>query len=558
MPVTSFDRKQLILPAIIFLLALLIRLPGLTWGLKDSQHNQSLHPDEDLNFRITQAINPAHLDFAPGWYHYGTLYFTTFRIASDVVYGYSGSSDHPDTDWDYIRKGELAGRTVSLLAGALLCVVTFFAARRITTELGAAAAGIAMAVAPALVVHSRFATVDMLAALFAALSMLYALRIVADSDPPWMRTAILAGVCAGLSAGTKYTGGLAILMPLVALLVRRPTKTVLLALASVGASALAFVLSTPGVLVDTKRFLEDFNYERVHTAAGHDMVFTGTAPGYIFHIQNLFLGFGALMTVMGAAALVWAAFRKQQWAWVVLAFAVPYYLLIGGAQVKFIRYVFPLTFALAAGFGYAVGEGNRNGRAGHALVGLGIIGVGGFGGPTAGGLRGTWLFTAAMLGQDNRELVKPYVLAATPDGRDVTVGLISDPWFWSPTLYPDTTMARFFSPALRRSLLLASSHPHAEMYLPPDGSEPLPYDAGIVAMKPDYIAYSDFEVMYVDRVANLPQTPSGFIANVDRYKEFKKALEAAYTPAIQFGDAGDMVEDMRYVMPTVFVWKRKP
>jgi len=563
---TSFDLKRLILPAILFLVALLIRLPGLTWGLKDDQHNQSLHPDEELNFRVSRAIEPAHLSFTPGFYNYGTLYLTAFRVASDFAFAYSGGSDHPDMDWDYIRKGELAGRVVSMLAGSLLCVVVFFAARRFTSDIGAMAAGLCMAVAPALVVHSRFATVDVFATLFVALAALYALRLLVDENPQWVKCAILAGICAGLSAGTKYTGGLAVLMPLAAIALRRPPKALMLGAASALAAVLAFIVSTPGCLLDTAAFMRDFNYERVHSQTGQGMVFTGTLPGYLYHLDNLFLGMGFILTLLGFGALVWAAVRKERWVWVLLAFALPYYILIGRAEVKFMRYVFPVTLALAAGVGYAVGEGHRLRKGYGALVALGIFGIGGIG---PGGLRGAWFFTSAMIGPDNRELVKPNLkkegweapgeVLFDPDGKsaDVNVGLVSDPWFWSPTLYRDTALGRFIPAAIRKERLDASAHPHAEVYTPFDGSEAKSYDPGLIAQQPEYIAYSDFELMYVERVSKMEHVPDDFIDDVARYKEFRAALERDYKPDVQYGSSGDMVEDMRYVMPTVYVWIRK-
>ena len=561
-PKISFDLKRLILPAILFLLALLIRLPGLTWGLKDDQHNQSLHPDEELNFRVSRAIEPAHLSFTPGFYNYGTLYLTSLRIAGDVAFAYSGGADHPDMDWDYIRKGELAGRVVSMLAGSLLCVVVFFATRRITSDFGAMAAGVCLAASPGLVVHSRFATVDVFATLFVALAALYALRLLMDEDPPWLKCAILAGACAGLSAGTKYTGGLAVLMPLAAIGLRRPPKAVLLAASSALAAVLAFIVSTPGCLLDTQRFLQNFHDEMVHSQTGHGMVFAGTSSGFLYHIGNLFLGLGIILTLLGFGTLAWAVVRKERWVWVLLAFALPYYLLIGRAEVKFMRYVFPLTITFAAGVGYAVGEGHRLRKGYGTLVALGILGVGGI---DAGGLRGAWFFTSAMTSIDNRELVKPNLKQGgwpAPGEKavgtlDVNVGLISDPWFWSPTLYSDTAMGRFIPAAVRKERLDGSAHPHAEVYTPTDGSEAKPYDSGLIAMKPEYIAYSDFELMYVERVSKMEHVPDDFIDDVSRYKAFMAALEADYKPDAQYGGSGDMVEDMRYVMPTVYVWIRK-
>lgn len=558
-PKVLFDRKQWILPALLFLVAVLIRLPGLTWGLKDDQHNQSFHPDEELNYRVSRRIEPTHLKFTPDFYRYGTVYFTALRIAGDIAYGYGGGSDHPDSDWDYIRRGELAGRVITALSGALLCVTAYFLCLRFAGQLGAAASSLVLAVAPGLVVHSRFATVDVLATLFVALSGLYAIRLLLDEDPPWLKVAVLAGVFAGLSAGTKYTGALALLMPIAAIWLRRPPKPLQLTLASAVACVLTFIVSTPGCLLQSDVFLHDVQDEMKHTATGHGMVFTGTSSGFIFHLSNLCLGVGIILTFLGVGSLLWAATKKQHWALVLLAFALPYYVLIGRAEVKFMRYVFPLTVSVAAGVGYAVNEGQRRGKGGRALVALGILGIGGL---DAGGLRGAWFFTSAMLAPDSRELVKPRVLAAPHPSGDVTVGLITDPWFWSPTLYPDITVG-MVSPETKQRLMNSSQDPHVVRYVPIDGSPAVNYDSRLITeSKPDYVTYSDFESLYVERVARLgiaiENLPPDQAADVDRYKQFRSALQSAYVLDAQYGNSGDMVEDMRYVMPTVYVWKRKP
>ncbi len=80
---------------------------------------------------------------------------------------------------------------------------------------------------------------------------------------------------------------------------------------------------------------------------------------------------------------------------------------------------------------------------------------------------------------------------------------------------------------------------------------PIQYDPRLVTdVKPDYIAYSDFEAMYMERVMRMPTIPDNLAPDVERYKVFKAALEKDYKPWRQYGDWEDMVEDMRYVMPS--------
>ncbi len=106
---------------------------------------------------------------------------------------------------------------------------------------------------------------------------------------------------AGLSGSTKYTGVLGLLTLLVILYAYRKASFIKEALIAVGATAAAFVLATPGVLLDNERFMHDFTYEMQHTSQGHGLVFEGTANGFLFHLLNLFQGFGTIVTSWWAA-----------------------------------------------------------------------------------------------------------------------------------------------------------------------------------------------------------------------------------------------------------------
>ena len=114
-------------------LAFLIRLLGVGWGLPNALHNQSYHPDELVIWSYAQQIEPSKLHFDPGFYNYGTLYLTLLRVASDVVSAYSGSEG-----WAAIGQMHLAGRLLSVLFGAGTVWFVFQMLRRRTHLFGAA------------------------------------------------------------------------------------------------------------------------------------------------------------------------------------------------------------------------------------------------------------------------------------------------------------------------------------------------------------------------------------------------------------------------------------
>ena len=564
---SSFPRFAL--PLIVFLVALVIRLIGIDWGLPNENHRQSYHPDEPVVWAYSQAIQPAKLSFTPGFYNYGTLYLTTLKIASDVVAGYSGGGvnpEKPDDVWSFIGKAHLAGRVISAIAGALTVLFVALILRRFTNEFGVAFGSLAVAFAPAHVVHSRFQTVDILAAFLVVMSAYFAVRLLDQDLVPNakqdLKFALLSGLFAGLSAGTKYTGILCLVTLFVIALGAKRQAGWKLAMAGLGAAIAAFVITTPGFLLENAEFMKGFLYETQHVKEGHGLVFEGSSPGFIYHIANLFLGMGMIVSVMGVAGLVVASVKRHWWAIGLLAFFVIYYFVIAGAEVKFIRYTFPLYLGIAVGFGWAIGKVRDRGGRWHAAVALGILGLGGFFG---GGLQSAVRFTSFMTSPDPRDAAGEYLR-----GGPGTVGVVADPWFYSPAIHPDLGRRLVYAPGRpfvgistyegMHRILEAMSNPSIVRYMPANGlAGRLDWDSRLLTeAKPDYVVYSSFESEGLDRIAQLRNPSPVGKATSDRAREFMEKLRQNYDFDRQFGTAQSYVHDMMYVQPTIWVWKRKP
>lgn len=556
------DRGRLVLPAILFALALLLRLFGIGWGLKNDLHNQSYHPDEPLIWAVSQQLEPAKLHLTPGFYNYGTLYLTVLKVTSDMTGAYTGTPDGKDPDalWAYVSRCHLAGRIVSAVAGAGTVLVVFLMMRRFLGDFGASIGAAAILVAPAHVVHSRFQTVDVFATFLLAVGAYFALRLIPvgkEEAPPKvaMRWVILSALFVGLSAGTKYTGILGLLSLWMVLFLCRRSTFLKDAAVSLGVAILSFLVATPGALLETQAFLRDVGFEMSHTAEGHGLVFAGTANGYLYHFANLMSGIGVAILFIGLAGLVYAAYRKQYWVFALLAFFLPYYFLIGGATDKYMRYTFPLYIAIAAGFGFAMVEGHRKQGMGLAVVLLGLLGLGGvFDGR---GLMGAGKDTQWMMNPDPRDAAARYLKEAANAKPDTVVGLPSDPWYWSPPLFPDSTCLRSVPFSNRMELMQRATHPRVAYFVEPGGSHH-PYDSRLITeTKPDYVAISSLEMMPRERLSR--RTGLGDEASVvgEQFKQFWLALTRDYVVDRQFGSVTESVEDMQYIQPIVWIWKRK-
>ena len=550
---------------VLFLGALVLRLMGIDWGLPSADRYTSLHPDEDLNLAVSQQINPAAGKFTTGFYNYPTLYLTVARVASMVSDGYAGGEEAKTPEAAALARGRriLAGRWISAIAGAGTAWVVFALLYRRVHDLAALAGGIAVAVAPGHIVHSRFQTVDVLGAFFVALALYWAARMLPPGDDlpdkkALNKYAVYCGLCAGLAAGTKYTGAVALaglLVPVVVLALRDKdwTANILRFVVAGVVSGVTFLVTTPGALLEPEAFQRDLKFEMAHTAAGHGLVFAGTGSGFAYHLSNLFVGVGLLLTLLGAFGLIWGSVRKHAWIGILLAFGVVYYVIIGKAEVKFFRYVLPLVPVLAVGVGWVFDRFHTNPnprwRTANLLPILGLAGIGG------GGLYSATTWTNWM---------------ATPDPRDTlgkelkekggSVGLVSDAWFYTPTLYPQVGVSRGVPIEKRLEYQAAVTSPTILQYIPPDPNQRKPWDTRlIIELRPEKIVYSSFESDNLARLAALKEVPEEFRGQVADFNDFRQYLNGTYEKQEEWTEPyRPSVEDLMYIRPTLWVWKRKP
>jgi len=548
----------------LFVFAFGLRLVGIGWGLKNDLHNQPYHPDELTVFGASQAVEPAKLKFTPGFYNYGTFYPTVLRVATDVVTAYGGSPKEGDaaSTWEWVSRSILAGRVINALAGAGTVVVVFLVLRRYAHLFGAVFGALIMAVAPAFVVHSRFGTVDVMATFLLSLGLYFAIRLVPAGDEQLAdksvtKFALFAGLFVGLSAGTKYSGIVALLAVWAALAITRPKGWWWKAIAATAVAGLAFVVSTPGIFLDSEKFWRDFNFERQHVATGHGLVFVHTVNGYIYHWFSLLEGIGTLGTILGVAGLIYACVKKQRWAYVAAAFFLAVYLVIGNAEVKFIRYAFPLFVPVAMGFGYLIGETHRRQGTGRLVAALGIVAVGGI---DMGGMIGAARMTSWMVGEDPRDSAARYLREKGQGHPESTIGFASEPWFYSPPLFPDAPQnPQLVPPEARREQIASATEPRIVLHVPEEpGVAPFQFDSRLITVdRPERIVMSSYEFGDPRRLMNDTGLSGADATIVGRYRDFSAALDKDYVIEKAWALDTTPTHDLQYAYPTVIIWKRK-
>lgn len=573
------DRARMGFGLGVFALCLFVRFIGIGWGLPTADRHHSLHPDEELILAYSQLIQPAQGKFTPGFYNYGTLYLTIQKVATDMASSYGAAEVGQDGSnyWARNRDFLMAGRVVSAVAGALAALAVYLSLIRHTGLIGGVMGGLAMGLTPAFVVHSRFQTVDVLATCFLAWCFYHCSRMVPIGDAEvdlkaLQRAAVWAGVFAGLSAGTKYTGILAILAigTTLFLVLGKGRLLEVARLKSIAAAAMlgVFVLVTPGAVLDSGKFMQDFQFELTHTSTGHGMVFAGTAPGFIYHISNIIVGYGGALLLFSLAGLGRGVYRKQAWLIGPLVFAIVEYLLIGRAEVKFMRYIFPLIPVLAMGYGWAVGQAHKNGSMQmKAFVAFAIFAIAGFG----GGLVSTAMLTKWMTEPDVRDQMAAFVRENVPEGS--SVGLVSDPWFYTPTLHAEIQAGPANMKISDRIGLLESVPGLKVIRYAPDGLEQRQdWDPRLISeAKPDFILFSSYEAEGYVKLYGQKDVDPRFKSQVDRYSDFIKLLTERYEMVDVRDFAGVKtkllgldglwytagIHDMAYIRPQEWIWIRK-
>jgi 4-amino-4-deoxy-L-arabinose transferase-like glycosyltransferase len=248
----------------------------------------------------------------------------------------------------------------SRIATALLSTLTIYVVFRAGTRWGmgvAFLAATAMAVQPQLVQSAHHALTDTPLVLFVALTFLLSLRA---AESRTYGAFALAGLAAGLATGTKYTGGLAGLMPLAAMVTAVPlSRWPGTAAALFGSAAGAFLAVAPYTVIDLRGFLDGM--EKLNQYYNRPSSFALQADLYRKHIQSWFGLPGTLprsyawpaMVVMlvglGAIASGVRTRTGRASAAIVLAFPIAYFVFIANQSLSFGRYAIPMVPVISVG-----------------------------------------------------------------------------------------------------------------------------------------------------------------------------------------------------------------
>jgi len=336
---------------------ILARVWSVSYGLPDVYH-----PDEP---RIVERAVRFHTgDLNPRFFNWPSLYMYLLSGVYGLAYGMlgvGGAEGIGGVVESFARDPApfyLLGRLVTAAFGIATIAVLYVVAAESYGPTVALLASLFLALNLLHIRDSHFITTDVPLTCLITLAVLFVLRYWREGRA---RDALWSGLFAGLAASMKYPGGL-MLFPFVLAHVFRPLPlgqprrrrlaSRELAL-GVAAASVGFVAGTPYALLTPRAFVAGVTSE-LREVGSVQFGNEGDLPGYLFHlVHSLPEGMGVPVLACSLIGLALALLGGAPRDLILLAFPVPYFLLIGSWSSRFERYALPLLpfLSLLAGLG---------------------------------------------------------------------------------------------------------------------------------------------------------------------------------------------------------------
>jgi len=345
-------KKYLFILFLIVAVGLFLRLMGLKFGFP-----HLLHPDEPTALKMVFGffrtdLNPRSFKM-PSLYLY-LVYFSSWIYCRAAAL--LGGIARPCHLWPDKTSFYLIGRLWPALLGTATIVLVFAIASRLYSRRTALGAALLLAILPLHVLHSHYATVDVPVTFFITASFYFSVLLYRNGKRIFYPA---AGLFAGLAAGTKYNGALALFPFFISFIFRltggaerkRSFRFWELGYFLLGilACGLAFFLSSPFIVKEAARFVADLQSQSHYLIkTGHGPIFIDCGPGALYNIRYiLYYAGGAFFWFLSLAGVIYAAIRHKKSDFLIFSWLVPYFILISIPRVRFARFFIPLLPFLA-------------------------------------------------------------------------------------------------------------------------------------------------------------------------------------------------------------------
>lgn len=322
-----------------------LRLWQIGWGLPEIF-------EEAFPFHIAAKFwnwNGTGYDFNPHFFNYPALtFYLTFAVQA-VQFGIGHLLGIYPTLVSFGNDVSSSIVVIRLLSIAF-DVGTMVAAYKLTRTMFGS--GTALLCAGLIAVNSlhikqaHLINVDTALTFFAMLSVLYIWKMFHD---PTRKNYLIAGMCIGLAAASKYTGAYLLAALVIAhLMQQRSVADMIRSLAhpalylAIGISLVVFFIFNPYILLSPQEFWKDFSYEQYHMSTGHLGLNSSqsTFSFYFLDILPSVLGWILFLSVIIRGISYF--FERNKPGIILMLFPAVTLAIIGMWEMRADRYVLPL------------------------------------------------------------------------------------------------------------------------------------------------------------------------------------------------------------------------
>jgi hypothetical protein len=183
--------------------------------------------------------------------------------------------------------------------------------------------------------------------------------------------------------------------------------------------------------------------------------FEDTGNGFVYQIaRNLDAGLGLPLLLLCLLSIGYAAWRRERGDGLLASFALPYYVLISLAVVRYARYTIPLLPILTLWAGRLLADASRLPSPGRRLSVMAAVAL-----ILLATLADVGWLVGAMAGADPRDRALAWLNIHAP--APTPIGFSVQPWFYTPPVSPwfcatlPGTWKPLTSPALRARIVYA-------------------------------------------------------------------------------------------------------
>ena len=342
-----FSRIDLVLIPIL-MVGFALRIVGLGVGLPD-------YPDPREPLIAQDILNLIHLESPPEIYNWpGTAWFYLIALIGVVLETFGLELTVPQVIW--------LGRFINVLLSTATIWLTYqIGAQFYSRPIGLIGGGLLAVAMLHATNESRFALVDIPATFCVTLLLWFCARTQSVS----FRRVVWLGVIMGIGFAVKFTTVFASLSVAALLFLRTErfrASDFFLKLAIVaGVAGAAFTIICPYWLIDLfspewNLFFDAFLYESSHYQKGHFGLFATGEINWFNRFSYLWTllrwGLGTPLALLAIVGTLFAIIQRKDGDKILLAFVIPYLLVIGSHKLKFVRHlllIYPVLILFAAG-----------------------------------------------------------------------------------------------------------------------------------------------------------------------------------------------------------------